>query len=85
MVDDELPLLRALGTNLRARGYIVDPAPTGEEALQLAARHRPDAVILDLGLPGISGIEVIAGLRGWTELPIIVLSAAAPSTTRSWP
>jgi two-component system KDP operon response regulator KdpE len=40
---------------------------------------------LDLGLPGISGIEVIAGLRGWTELPIIVLSAAAPSTTRSWP
>jgi two-component system, OmpR family, KDP operon response regulator KdpE len=72
VVDDELPLLRALGTNLRARGYIVDPAPTGEEALQLAARHRPDAVILDLGLPGISGIEVIAGLRGWTELPIVV-------------
>ena len=75
VVDDELPLLRALGTNLRARGYIVDLAPTGEEALQLAARHRPDAVILDLGLPGISGIDVIEGLRGWTALPIIVLSA----------
>ena len=75
VVDDEQPILRALGTNLRARGYAVDLAPTGEEALTLAARHRPDAVILDLGLPGISGIEVIEGLRGWTALPIIVLSA----------
>jgi two-component system KDP operon response regulator KdpE len=75
VVDDESPLLRALGTNLRARGYQVDLAPTGEEALQLAARHRPDAVILDLGLPGISGIEVIEGLRGWTAVPVIILSA----------
>jgi two-component system, OmpR family, KDP operon response regulator KdpE len=75
VVDDELPLLRALATNLRARGYVVDFAPTGEEALELATRHRPDAVILDLGLPGISGIEVIEGLRGWTAVPIIILSA----------
>ncbi|MGH9190893.1 MAG: response regulator [Acidimicrobiales bacterium] len=75
VVDDESPMLRALGTNLRARGYQVDLAPTGEAALQLAARHRPDAVILDLGLPGISGIEVIEGLRGWTTVPIIILSA----------
>jgi two-component system, OmpR family, KDP operon response regulator KdpE len=75
VVDDESPMLRALGTNLRARGYHVDLAPTGEDALQLAARHRPDAVILDLGLPGISGIEVIEGLRGWTAVPIIILSA----------
>ena len=75
VVDDELPLLRALATNLRARGYVVDPAPTGEEALELATRRRPDAVILDLGLPGISGIEVIEGLRGWTAVPIIILSA----------
>ncbi|MGH9228381.1 MAG: response regulator [Acidimicrobiales bacterium] len=75
VVDDEPPMLRALGTNLRARGYQVDLAPTGEEALRLAARHRPDAVILDLGLPGISGIEVIEGLRGWTAVPIIILSA----------
>ena len=66
VVDDEPPILRALGTNLRARGYTVDLAATGEEALALAARHRPDAVILDLGLPGMSGIEVIEGLRGWT-------------------
>jgi two-component system, OmpR family, KDP operon response regulator KdpE len=75
VVDDESPMLRALGTNLRARGYQVDLAPTGEEALTLAARHRPDAVILDLGLPGITGIEVIQGLRGWTAVPIIILSA----------
>jgi two-component system, OmpR family, KDP operon response regulator KdpE len=75
VVDDEPPILRALGTNLRARGYAVDLAPTGEEALALAARHRPDAVILDLGLPGLSGLEVIDGLRGWSAVPILVLSA----------
>ena len=75
VVDDEPPLLRALATTLRARGYTVDVAPTGEEALTLAARHRPDAVVLDLGLPGISGIEVIEGLRGWTAVPVIILSA----------
>jgi two-component system KDP operon response regulator KdpE len=75
VVDDEPPILRALGTNLRARGYTVDLAATGEEALALAARHRPDAVILDLGLPGISGIEVVDGLRGWTTVPIVILSA----------
>jgi two-component system KDP operon response regulator KdpE len=75
VVDDEQPILRALGTNLRARGYIVELAATGEDALTLAARHRPDAVILDLGLPGLSGIEVIEGLRGWTKVPIIILSA----------
>jgi two-component system, OmpR family, KDP operon response regulator KdpE len=75
VVDDEQPILRALGTNLRARGYIIDAALTGEDALAMAARHRPDAVILDLGLPGLSGIEVIEGLRGWTTVPIIILSA----------
>ena len=75
VVDDEPPILRALGTNLRARDYTVDLAATGEEALALAAHHRPDAVILDLGLPGISGIEVVEGLRGWSGVPIIILSA----------
>jgi two-component system, OmpR family, KDP operon response regulator KdpE len=75
VVDDELPMLRALGANLRARGYLVEVAQSGEEALELAACQLPDAVILDLGLPDISGIEVIDGLRGWTRVPIIVLSA----------
>jgi two-component system KDP operon response regulator KdpE len=74
-VDDERPILRALEANLRARGYEVDLALTGEEALQLAARHHPDAVIVDLGLPGMSGLDVIGGLRGWSQVPILVLSA----------
>ncbi|MEO9223815.1 MAG: response regulator [Acidimicrobiales bacterium] len=75
VVDDEAPILRALAANLRARGYEADLAQTGEEALQLAASNTPDVVILDLGLPCMSGLEVIRGLRGWTETPIIILSA----------
>ena len=74
IVDDEPQIVRALGINLRALGYRVDTAASGEEALRKAADHRPDTVILDLGLPGIDGIEVIRGLRGWTTVPIIVLS-----------
>jgi two-component system KDP operon response regulator KdpE len=74
VVDDEPQLLRALATNLKARGYEVDQAATGEAALMLAASHHPDLVVLDLGLPGIDGLEVIAGLRGWSEVPIVVLS-----------
>jgi two-component system KDP operon response regulator KdpE len=74
VVDDEPQILRALGTNLKARGYDIDLAPTGEAALTLAARHHPDVVVLDLGLPGIDGIDVIRGLRGWSSVPIVVLS-----------
>ena len=73
-VDDEPQILRALATNLIARGYDVDVARTGEDALALAARKHPDLVILDLGLPGIDGVDVIHGIRGWTQVPIIVLS-----------
>jgi len=74
VVDDEPQILRALGINLRARGYDVDLAPDGEQALTLAASHHPDVVVLDLGLPGIDGVEVIRGLRGWSTVPIVVLS-----------
>jgi two-component system, OmpR family, KDP operon response regulator KdpE len=74
VVDDEPQILRALGTNLKARGYDVNLAASGEEALEVAARAHPDVVVLDLGLPGIDGTEVIRGLRGWTAVPIIVLS-----------
>jgi len=74
VVDDEPQILRALTTNLRARKYEVEIAATGEAALTIAARKHPDLVILDLGLPGIDGVEVIQGLRGWTSVPIIVLS-----------
>jgi two-component system, OmpR family, KDP operon response regulator KdpE len=75
VVDDEPQILRGLRTNLVARGYDVDTAPDGEQALDVASRKRPDVVILDLGLPGIDGIDVIRGLRAWSEMPIIVLSA----------
>jgi two-component system KDP operon response regulator KdpE len=75
VVDDEEAIVRALRTNLRARGYDVDLASTGEQALRLAAERHPDAVILDLGLPGIDGTEVIRGIRGWSDVPILILSA----------
>ena len=75
VVDDDPALVRALTINLRARGYEVHAAATGAGALRLAAAHPPDAVVLDLGLPDLDGSEVIAGLRGWTDVPILVLSA----------
>ena len=75
VVDDDLRICKTLEVNLRARGYEVDLARTGEEALQLAARRHPDVVILDLGLPGMDGLDVVRGLRGWTSVPIVVLSA----------
>jgi len=74
VVDDEPQIRKALSVNLRARGYEVDLAATGEEALTLAAGNHPDLVLLDIGLPGIDGIEVVEGLRGWTTVPIIMLS-----------
>jgi two-component system KDP operon response regulator KdpE len=74
VVDDEPQIRRALGVNLRARGYDIDLAATGEEGLALAASRHPDVVLLDLGLPGIDGLDVIRGLRGWTSVPIIVLT-----------
>lgn len=82
VVDDEPQILRALRINLRARGIDVDTAATGREALLTAAGHPPDLVILDLGLPDLDGAEVIAGLRGWTDVPIIVLSGRTASTDK---
>ncbi|MEU7943636.1 response regulator [Micromonospora taraxaci] len=79
VVDDEPQILRALRINLRARRYDVDVAATGAAALKSAASHPPDLVVLDLGLPDIDGVEVIRGLRGWTAVPIIVLSGRAGS------
>jgi two-component system KDP operon response regulator KdpE len=74
-VDDDPALLRALAINLRARDYRVDLAEDGGSALAAAARHPPDVVVLDLGLPDMDGADVIRGLRGWTQVPIVVLSA----------
>ena len=75
VIDDETAILRTMAVNLRARGYVCELATTGTQGLDLAARQHPDAVILDLGLPDIDGIDMIRGLRGWTSVPIIVLSA----------
>ena len=82
VVDDEPQILRALRINLRVRQYEVLTAATGAEALDVAGRHPPDLVILDLGLPDLSGLEVIEGLRGWTSVPIVVLSGRADSADK---
>jgi two-component system, OmpR family, KDP operon response regulator KdpE len=74
IVEDEPALLRALRINLRVRTYDVSTAATGRDALAEAGRRPPDAVILDLGLPDMDGIEVIQALRGWSRAPVIVLS-----------
>ena len=74
VVDDDPQLLRAMRITLHARGYDVVTAATGREAVDEAARRRPDLVVLDLGLPDIDGLDVIRTLRGWTEIPIVVLS-----------
>jgi two-component system, OmpR family, KDP operon response regulator KdpE len=82
VIDGEAPIRRTLDINLRAGGYDVWLARTGHQALALAARHHPDVALLDLGLPDISGMDVIRGLRGWTSLPIIVLSAYSAETDK---
>ena len=73
-VDDEPQILRALETILTGAGYEVDTATSGEEALAVAALRPPDAVVLDLMLPGASGIEVCRELRTWTDAPILIVS-----------
>ena len=73
-VDDEPQILRALRTSLAARGYEVRTAPNGETALDSLAAGSADLVVLDLGLPGIDGVEVIRRLRGWSSVPVIVLT-----------
>ena len=75
IVEDEPALRRALTINLKARHYEVEAVGTGTAALKAAAATPPDLAIIDLGLPDLDGVEVIAGLRGWSTVPIIVLSA----------
>lgn len=82
IVEDEPQIARALAINLRARGWQVVVAADGRGALEAAAARHPDVVVLDLGLPDLDGIEVIEGLRGWTRVPIIVLSARQDSADK---
>jgi two-component system KDP operon response regulator KdpE len=82
VVDDEPQIVRALRVNLRARGYDVFVALTGKQALEMTAHHHPDLVILDLGLPDIDGVDVVRGLRGWTTVPILILSGRDHSVAK---
>src|SRR5574341_1987377 len=74
VVDDELAIRRFLRTSLGAQGYQIFEAATGEDGVQEIALHRPDLVILDLGLPDMEGIEIVRQLREWTQMPVIILS-----------
>ncbi|CAM5542557.1 putative transcriptional regulatory protein KdpE [Streptomyces afghaniensis 772] [Streptomyces afghaniensis] len=79
VVEDDPQLVRALVINLQARHYGVDAAPDGATALRLATARQPDAVLLDLGLPDMDGVNVIKALRGWSRVPVLVLSARQAS------
>lgn len=75
LVDDEVAIQRAVGPLLRSRGYAVDVAGTGAEALTMAAERSPALIVLDLGLPDLAGTEVCRRVRATSDVPIIVLSA----------
>ncbi len=74
VVDDEIEIIRALQRSLAAHGYNVLTAGSGEEAVLMASQQKPDLVLLDLMLPGISGLEVCRQVRATSNVPIIVLS-----------
>jgi two-component system, OmpR family, KDP operon response regulator KdpE len=82
IVEDERPLLRALAMNLTARGYAVTEAETGNKALTALADRQHDAVVLDIGLPDMSGLDVIRAVREYASTPIIVLSARSGSSDK---
>ena len=82
VVDDEPQILRAIAPQLQARGYVVQIAETGAEALTAATRWRPDLIILDLMLPDMSGLDVCSAVRSWSQIPLIVLSARGEERTK---
>jgi two-component system, OmpR family, KDP operon response regulator KdpE len=82
VVDDEPALARALAINLRAHGYDVAIAANGRAALVAASAQPPALVVLDLGLPDMDGVEVVEGLRGWSTVPVLVLSARHEQTQK---
>jgi two-component system, OmpR family, KDP operon response regulator KdpE len=82
LVDDDATLRRTLGIGLRAEGHEVLIAADGRSALQALREDKPDIVVLDLGLPDLSGVEVLRRLRAWSTIPVVVLSARAESTEK---
>jgi two-component system KDP operon response regulator KdpE len=83
VVDDEPSIVRAVGANLRARGYEVFTATSGEAALTMVETDPPDCVVLDLGLPGVDGLEVLRRLRTWTQTPVVILTATDAERDRA--
>ncbi len=79
IADDDPQMLRALRITLTARGYDVVTAPDGKTALDAAIAAHPDFVVIDLGMPGLTGIEVIEAIRGWSQVPILVVSGRSES------
>ena len=75
VVEDDTAVANLIATTLRTNGYRFTEAPTGEEAIIQASSHNPDVILLDLGLPDMEGIDVIRRVRGWSNVPIIVISA----------
>jgi two-component system KDP operon response regulator KdpE len=82
VIDDEAPFVRALSLSLRARGYEVATAESAELGVRAARAGHPDVIILDLGLPGMSGLDALRELRSWTSTPVIVLSARQAEPTK---
>ena len=82
VVEDEAAIRRFLRTSLAAQGLDVEEAASGREALTLAANRRADVMILDLGLPDMDGADVIRGLRAWSTMPVIVLSARSQESDK---
>jgi two-component system KDP operon response regulator KdpE len=82
IADDDPQILRALTVTLRARGYEIVTAGDGAQAIELAAAQHPDLVMLDLGMPKVTGVDVIVALRGWTQVPILVVSGRSDAADK---
>ncbi len=82
IADDDPQILRALKIMLGARGYEVEIAPDGRAALDRAVSWHPDLLVLDLGMPGLTGVEVIEAVRGWSSVPILVVSGRTDSADK---
>ena len=82
VIEDEMQIRRFLRTTLASEGYHVVEAETGRQGLSEAATRKPDLVILDLGLPDMDGVEVVRGIRAWSSVPVIILSARAQESDK---
>src|SRR5271169_1656643 len=82
VIEDEAQIRRFLRTTLASEGYQVIEAETGKQGLAEAATRKPEVIILDLGLPDMDGVEVVNGIRAWSAVPIIILSARSQESDK---